>query len=115
MMIHNLKSLSEYFNAVWHGAKNFEIRKNDRNFREGEFVILQEWQKTPINWQCDPLAFTKPDPEWDYTGGIIIARITYVTDYEQKEGYVVFGMEVLDKKFLLGDKPCETFTTTLGR
>ena len=43
-MTHELKILSEYFWAVKSGAKNFEIRKNDRDFRVGDTLILKEWK-----------------------------------------------------------------------
>ncbi|WP_326160707.1 MULTISPECIES: DUF3850 domain-containing protein [Bacillus] len=41
---HHLKILSPYFKAVEDGRKNFEIRKNDRGFREGDSLCLHEWE-----------------------------------------------------------------------
>lgn len=98
MIIHNLKSLSEYFGAVWNGNKTFEIRKNDRNFEEGDFVILQEWRKQPHDWSIDPLHYD--EEKWGHSGNIILAEITYVTSYEQKEDYVVLGINIIEKKTL---------------
>lgn len=75
-MEHQLKCWPEYFQAAWVGDKTFEIRKNDRNFKERDEVSLLEY---------DP-------KEEDYTGRTIHGMIRYITDYEQKEGYVVFAL-----------------------
>ncbi|EGO5031448.1 MULTISPECIES: DUF3850 domain-containing protein [Bacteria] len=39
--IHELKILPEYFEAVVSGNKRFEIRKNDRNYKNGNIVIRE--------------------------------------------------------------------------
>jgi len=41
--IHSLKILSEYFNDVKKGIKTFEVRKNDRDYKVGDILILKEW------------------------------------------------------------------------
>lgn len=42
-MTHELKILPEFFEAVSSREKSFEIRKNDRNFKVGDWLILKEW------------------------------------------------------------------------
>lgn len=42
-MRHNLKTWPEYFQAVIDGKKTFEIRKNDRDFKVGNELLLQEY------------------------------------------------------------------------
>ena len=42
-MIHELKIYPENFKAVISGKKTFEIRKNDRMFREGDLLALNEF------------------------------------------------------------------------
>lgn len=42
-MIHELKILPEYFNAVISGEKTFEIRKYDRPFKKGDLLALNEF------------------------------------------------------------------------
>lgn len=75
-MSHQLKVYPQYFKALWCGDKTFEIRLNDRNFQERDEVTLME----------------NEDGSHDgYTGREIHGRITYLTDYEQKKGYVVFS------------------------
>lgn len=76
-MMHLLKCWPEYYRAVESGAKRFEIRNNtDRDFQVGDFVTLSEW---------DP-------QEQRYVGPKITRLITYITNYEQKPGFVVFGI-----------------------
>lgn len=74
---HLLKCRAEYFKVSWAGYKPFEIRLNDRNFQLHDEIILQE--------------ITGPCTGYDYTGREIIGFITYLTDYEQKPGYIVFA------------------------
>lgn len=41
--IHRLKILPEYFNASLQGIKNFELRRDDRGFKVGDLITLEEW------------------------------------------------------------------------
>lgn len=41
-MTHELKIAGHFFDEISYGKKKFEIRKNDRNFRVGDRVKLQE-------------------------------------------------------------------------
>ena len=76
---HKLKTLPEYFEAVLSGKKTFEIRENtDRDFRCGDKIILQEHAGD------------------SFIGREMAATITYITDFEQKEDFIVFGFS-LDK------------------
>lgn len=49
LKVHELKTLHEPFQAVWSGAKSFEIRVNDRNFQQGDIVNLMEYDQA-----CEP-------------------------------------------------------------
>lgn len=42
---HDLKTLPQYFDAVYNGRKTFEVRKNDRDFRSSDSVTLKEWSE----------------------------------------------------------------------
>lgn len=75
-MKHELKVYPKFFKALWCGDKTFEIRNNDRGFEERDEVVLMENE----NGSHD-----------GYTGREIHGTITYLTDYEQKKGYVVFS------------------------
>jgi ASC-1-like (ASCH) protein len=80
-MIHKLKTVQPYFDEVDLGAKTFEVRKNDRNFKVGDFMVLQEW---------------KLEGHF-YTGNEIKTIITYILADEEycKEGYVIIGFAKL--------------------
>lgn len=41
-MTHNLKILKPYFEAVAAGDKTFELRKDDRPYKTGDTIILNE-------------------------------------------------------------------------
>lgn len=75
-MEHKLKILPEYFGPVCTGKKTFEIRKNDRDFKVGDTLILQEYWKEGQQ----------------YTGSVVEKKIGYITDYEQKENFVVMSI-----------------------
>ena len=74
---HDLKIHPKYYEAIVSRKKTFEIRKNDRDFTEGDEVKLIEYSDGH---------YTHAPP--------IYARIGYVTDYEQKDGFVVFSIIV---------------------
>ena len=76
-MIHELKILPQYFKEVVNGNKNFEVRKNDRGFKKGYLLLLQEF-----------------DGE-KYTGLEIRKEITYLLDNSNylQDGYVVLGIK----------------------
>ncbi len=82
-MTHELKIRPEYFKAVVCGDKTFEIRKNDRNFKVGDIIVLNEWNERS-----------------GYTGKHTLVNITYVmTDTEfVKEGFAVLGIKLCSVK-----------------
>lgn len=78
---HDLKIIEPYYTQVLIGNKTFEIRKNDRNFKVGDTITLRKY---------DPL---KPNNILETPCTEINGIISYVTDYEQKQGYVVFSFK----------------------
>ena len=40
-MVHNLKILDDFADAVYMKDKTFEIRKNDRGFQKGDYIRFQ--------------------------------------------------------------------------
>ena len=77
-MQHELKILPEYFTAIMFGKKNFEIRKNDRDFKVGDVLKLMEYAGGK------------------YTGSFIRREIVYIYhgdgNYGLEKGYCVLGL-----------------------
>ncbi|MCT3132946.1 DUF3850 domain-containing protein [Lactococcus lactis] len=63
MKTHELKLDIKYFDDVKSGKKNFEIRKNDRDFQVGDILELKAWDNSL--WQY---AFKKKDGKWHSYG-----------------------------------------------
>lgn len=77
---HMVKILPEYFNDVAHKVKTFELRKDDRNYKPGDDLILREY-----------------DGE-HFTGRKIYASIKYVlrdcVQYGLLPGYCILAIKV---------------------
>ena len=75
-MVHAVKIYPEYYEAVKSGKKPFEVRKNDRDYKVGDILALNEFE---------------PDGAGtgEYSGRAIIARISYVLANSElcKPGY----------------------------
>lgn len=78
MAHHELKINPEYFLEAFDGRKPFEIRKNDRDYQVGDTFFMIEYKSGAYGSR--------------YIKGII----TYVSDYMQKDGYVVFGYKLAE-------------------
>lgn len=81
-MIHELKIKKEYFEAVRKGKKTFEVRKNDRDYKVGDYLALNEIEQDDVSTLV-------------YTGNSIIVKITYILAEPEylKTGYVVLGIK----------------------
>jgi 1-acyl-sn-glycerol-3-phosphate acyltransferase len=76
---HELKVWPKFFKPLWKGTKNFEVRRNDRNYQVGDMLVLLEWDVVKDEW----------------TGSGICKRVTYILDEPAfvKEGYVIMGLD----------------------
>lgn len=77
--VHELKILPKYFEAVKAGIKTFEIRKNDRDYQNGDYLALREWNGE------------------EYTGRSLLVIVTYIFELfgitDCAEGYVVMSIQ----------------------
>lgn len=79
---HRLKTLPEYFQALLSGDKTFEVRRNDRNFKVGDRLQLQEYDADT----------------GEYTGMEITRLVTYVLANEYAPpGHVIMGLKPMDR------------------
>lgn len=88
--VHRLKAWPEFYTALAAGTKTFEFRPNDRDFKVGDLLLLQEW-RPPRDTQ-DVLASIKnaeavqgSDVVGEYTGRELLARISYRLPFEYQE------------------------------
>ena len=81
-MIHELKILPQFFKDVLSGEKTFEVRKNDRPFKKGDMLALNEF-----------------DGQY-YTGNSCIVYIDYILNNAEfcKKDMVIMAI-----------KPCKVF------
>jgi hypothetical protein len=89
MGVIELKTDSAVFIPVATGDKTFEIRKNDRNFRCGDTLILRETQYTGAEMaQGQPLI---------YTGRTVDVEVLYVLNgpiYGLIDGWCIMSIKV---------------------
>ncbi|HHX19609.1 MAG TPA: DUF3850 domain-containing protein [Clostridiaceae bacterium] len=78
MSIHAIKLQQPFFDAVLDGSKTFEVRLNDRDYREGDVVILIEVDHD--GKQVTPTRIVKADIGFVLEG------------YGLKKGYVAFSL-----------------------
>lgn len=69
---HEVKIHSCFYDRILSGQKRFEIRKNDRDYQIGDWMHLVDGSRK------------------------LAVKIIYISDFEQKDGYVVIGFTVGD-------------------
>jgi len=78
-MLHVLKTVQPYFEALWSGEKRFEVRKNDRCFQVGDGLCLREY---------DAVAGS-------YSGRLVMAKVLYILvgpQFGVEAGYCVMSL-----------------------
>ncbi len=85
MTDHDLKTINPYFQDLWDDKKTFELRKNDRDYKEGDLLTLREFVCSPSH----------------HTGRIIKARVTHILRKAEmfglKSGHVIMSIKVIAK------------------
>jgi len=80
-MKHYLKTWKMFFDPIERGTKNFEIRRNDRGFKIGDVLVLQEWDKSLKG----------------YTGKEVEKEIVYILENAElfglQKGFVIMGFK----------------------
>lgn len=85
-MEHQLKIIPKYFKEIVDGNKNFEVRKNDRNYKIGDTLILKEY---------DPI-------KKNFTGNYAKTTVMYILKDKDfpigiKEGYCIMGIHLQNR------------------
>ena len=117
-MQHELKIWPKFFARVVDGSKPFEVRRNDRDFQTGDFVLLREYDPAKVPMPAPPMpptSFPAPSqpsapPQSPYTGQDALVRITYVLHDAPNlsSDVVAFGF-VVESSHLHTDDDVDTF------
>lgn len=91
---HPLKVEPPYFGAVVDGTKPFEVRRNDRGFQRGDFLLLHEWHPAGQGDLGCHACRNRID-SGHYTGRRTARWVTYVYAGDPRFGGVEAGMVVL--------------------
>lgn len=78
---HELKTIQPYFELIQLGVKTFEIRKNDRDYKVDDYLMLKEY-----------------DPDTGYVDSKpVIARIKYILNNEEyvAKDHICMAVEVI--------------------
>jgi len=98
MQIHELKLIQPFFEDVFRNKKNFEVRKNDRNFQVGDRLKL-------IEFPSENPRYVLKDIEYILEGG----------QYGIEKDYVVLGLkEIPNSNPILDIKNMELSAKLLG-
>jgi hypothetical protein len=82
---HILKCWPKYFEQVFQGDKNYEVRRNDRDFKKGDIIILREYNN-------DSQEFTGREVP------VTITNITHGGNFGIDKDFCVLGIEPLGRK-----------------
>lgn len=79
MAIHELKCHSEYFGLVQSGAKKFEVRINDRDYKIGDQLVLMNYDAK----------------NQKYLPGVLVRTVYYILygpAFGIKDGYCIMSL-----------------------
>lgn len=84
--IHKLKCWSEYFKVKCEGLKDWELRKNDRDYQVGDILVHEEGD-------------IKHD-DFVRTGKILVEEVTYILknqpQFGLEKGYCIMSTKEVD-------------------
>ena len=80
MARHELKTWPEFYADIITGRKKFELRRDDRGYRQGDTLVLREW-----------------DPKLNgYTGNATTVKVTHILrdapDFGLDFGYCIMSI-----------------------
>ncbi len=92
--LHKLKCWPEYFQPLACGSKPFELRLNDRNFKVGDVLFIEEW---------DP-ELGGDDPDEGFTDNAVWARVSSMVRAGEdvvtrglQPGFIIMGLNIRDE------------------
>ena len=97
-MVHAVKVLSEYYQALITGEKTFEVREKDRPYQVGDILAVNEFipaEQIVIGEGEDVPNFWRGTDDGYYTGFGRLFKITYILDNPKfcRGGMVILGLK----------------------
>ena len=77
---HELKTYPEFFEQTRNGRKKFELRRNDRDFKVGDELLLREWEPP----EPGKVYF---DGDFHYNGRELLVRVDYIMTAKDAVGF----------------------------
>lgn len=92
MKIHELKILPQYFNEVKYKKKSFELRKNDRDFKVGDILILKEFNPNKEYETIEDGVYS------NFSGKKVLRQVIYILKNTEglNNNYVILGIKSID-------------------
>lgn len=90
---HDLKTHPRLFAAMKSGIKTFDVRCDDRSFKEGDILRLVEWDGDQMRCLCH-------QEHCSIRGDILLRRVSYILpggEYGVERGFVVLGLDDSDE------------------
>lgn len=90
MKIHQLKTDSTVFQASWEGKKSFEVRNNDRDYKQGDMLVLME---TLASGEA-----MKDGASLRFSGRMLISVVSYVLYgpvYGLADGWCMMSTDII--------------------
>lgn len=81
-MEHELKLWLLYWEDLANGKKNFEVRKNDRNYKKGDILVLRAWDNELKCYDTERYKSIRKRVSYLLNGG----------QFGVEAGYVVMGL-----------------------
>lgn len=77
-VIHEVKSWPEHFSATMFGQKSFDLRRNDRDYKVGDYLIFKEYDPGTMQ----------------YTGRVLTRQVNYILQgvFGLPEDMVILGL-----------------------
>lgn len=99
--IHKLRCWPVSFAALRSGLKRVEIRRNDRHYREGDWLFLQEWKPVEL-MKAGEEAPSLEHVDGEYTGQTLMCKVTHILRLEDvprtslPKGYIAMSVFIID-------------------
>lgn len=94
---HHLKCVQPYYDECKMMNKNFEFRKNDRNYKVGDWIVLHEYDKERQRYvnRHEDTGEKSFDVEFSSEYEYLAGKIIYIlNEFEgMKDGYCVLGVQ----------------------